>query len=94
MACGGVWLVGSRDRGSRWIGDRPAHGAVYIRSRVRLIRTFSLSFSFSVSPHPVGTRSTHRLLQAFCLFASTRSMFPVAQTGESFSMLWCGIVAG
>lgn len=65
VAHGGVWLVGSRGRGSRWIGDWPAHGAV--RSRIRLIQTFSL-FPFSFCPHPVGNRSPRGLFAGFLSF--------------------------
>lgn len=64
VACGGVGLVGvgRSDRRSRWIGDRPAHSVVYV---VGLGSSTPFPFSF---PHPVGTRSAHRVLQAFRLF--------------------------
>lgn len=91
VAHGGVWLVGSRGRGSRWIGDWPAHGAV--RSRIRLIRTF-LFFPFPFVLIPLGIGRHIGSLQVSCHSLPTRSMFPVAKIGESFSVLYSGLVTG
>lgn len=88
----GLLAAGIGGRDGLAIGQRMVRYTYVVGSDLSAL--FPFSFSFSFFPHPVGTRSKHRLLQDFRLFASTRSVFPVAQTGESFSMLWCGLVAG
>ena len=64
-----VWLVGSRGRESRWVGDQLEHNAVYVvgSGSFALFRTFPFYFSFS--PHPIGTRSTHRLFAGLFVFS-------------------------
>lgn len=64
-----VWLVGSRGRESRWVGDQLEHNAVYVvgSGSSALFRTFPFYFSFS--PHPIGTRSTHRLFAGLFVFS-------------------------
>lgn len=93
LGFGGVTECGARQPVAGWqqTRDRSANAQYGVNSRVRLIVSFTF-FTFLLmllGPRQIG------ILAGFFFFSHPPApSFPVAQIGESFSVLWCGLLAG